>query len=108
LTSEVVALSDIDAARRNLPSETSSHGRTRHEELEKRRSDLEFRRESVQTQTAALWRAFDDDAADVAAQVRDAVDVRDRYAQEVEQRRRRRAGSDEATEPLQPVEVGTS
>jgi circadian clock protein KaiC len=67
----------------------------RHDELEQRRAQLERRREAVETQTAALWREFEDEAEAVSQLLTlGSTGADDRADQRVEQGRLRRADSE--------------
>ena len=75
LTSQGIELADVyvgaqgvltGSARQAQEAKEQADGAARLEGLEQRAVELERRRESVQQQTAALWRDFDDEAATVA------------------------------------------
>jgi hypothetical protein len=66
----------------------------RSEDLEQRRTSLERRRESVQAQTGALWREYEDEAASVERLLsHGSTGADDRAGQRAAQGRLRRADS---------------
>jgi circadian clock protein KaiC len=105
LTSEGVELADVyvgpqgvltGSARQAQEAKERSDGTTRLEDLEQRRLNLERRRESVEAQTAALWREFEDEADLVGRLLsHGSTGTEDRAGQRIEQGRLRRADSDE-------------
>lgn len=67
----------------------------RHDDLEQHRRDLERRRQSVEAETATLWRSFDDEAALVGHLLsHGTTGVENRADQRAEQGRLRRADRD--------------
>jgi len=105
LTSQGIELADVyvgpqgvltGSARQAQEAQETADGTARLEELEQRRVDLERRRESVEAQTAALWREFEDEA-DVVGRLlsHGSTGVEDRAGQRAEQGRMRRADTDE-------------
>jgi circadian clock protein KaiC len=105
LTSQGIELADVyvgpqgvltGSARQAQEALETSDGASRLEELEQRRVSLERRRESVEAQTAALWREFEDEA-DVVGRLlsHGSIGVEDRAGQRAEQGRMRRADTDE-------------
>jgi circadian clock protein KaiC len=105
LTSQGIELADVyvgpagvltGSARQAQEAKERSDGTARLEELEQRRVNLERRRESVEAQTATLWREFEDEAAIVGRLLSDgSTGVEDRAGQRAEQGRLRRADTDE-------------
>ena len=105
LTSRGMELADVyvgpqgvltGSARQAREAQERSDGAARHEDIEQRRAHLERRRESVEAQTAALWRDFQDEA-DVVRRLpsRGSTAVGDQAGQRVEQSRLRQADTDE-------------
>jgi circadian clock protein KaiC len=105
LTSHGIELADVyvgpqgvltGSARQAQEAKELSDGTARQEILEERRVSLERRRESVQAQTAALWREFEDEA-DIVGRLltHGSTGVEDRAGQRAEQRRLRRGDKDE-------------
>lgn len=105
LTDQGIELADVyvgpqgvltGSARQAQEARERSEGLARLEDLEQRRTALERRRESVEAQTAVLWREFDDEA-DIVAQLlsHGSVGVEDQAGQRAEQGRLRRADSEE-------------
>ena len=101
LTDQGIELADVyvgpqgvltGSARQAQEARERSDGATRLEDLEQRRINLERRRQSVEAQTAALWREFEDEA-DVVGRLlsHGSTGVEDRADQRVEQGRLRRA-----------------
>jgi circadian clock protein KaiC len=80
------------SARQAQEAKELSDGTARLEDLEQRRVNLERRRQSVEAQTAALWREFEDEA-DIVGRLlsHGSTGVEDRADQRVEQGRLRRA-----------------
>jgi circadian clock protein KaiC len=105
VTSQGIELADVyvgpqgvltGSARQAQEAKERSDGIMRLEDLEDRRVGLDRRRESVEAQTAALWRAFQDEADIVERQSsHDSTGVEGRADQRAEQSRMRRADSDE-------------
>jgi circadian clock protein KaiC len=105
LTSHGIELADVyvgpqgvltGSARQAQEAKELSDGTARQEILEERRVSLERRRESVQAQTAALWREFEDEA-DIVGRLltHGSTGVEDRAGQRAEQRRLRRGDKEE-------------
>jgi circadian clock protein KaiC len=80
------------SARQAQEAKERSDGTVRREELEQRQVSLDRRRDSVEAQTRALWREFEDEA-DVVKRLlsQGSTGVEDRADQRVEQSRLRRA-----------------
>ena len=104
LTNQGIELADVyvgpqgvltGSARQAQEAKELSDGTAREEILEERRVSLERRRESVQAQTDALWREFEDEA-DIVGRLltHGSTGVEDRAGQRAEQRRLRRGDSD--------------
>jgi circadian clock protein KaiC len=91
------------SARQAQEAKESSDSSARLEDLEQRRVNLKRRRESVEAQTAALWREFEDEA-DVVGRLlsHDSSGVEDRAGQRAEQGRLRGADVDEPEDPAPP------
>ena len=105
LTGQGIELADVyvgpqgvltGSARQAQEAKERSDGTARLEDLEQRRVNLERRRESVEAQTAALWREFEDEA-DIVGRLlsHGSTGVEDRAGQRAEQGRLRRADADE-------------
>jgi circadian clock protein KaiC len=103
LTDQGIELADVyvgpegvltGSARQAQEALERSDGTARLEDLEQRRVNLERRRESVEAQTATLWREFDDEA-DIVGRLlsHGSTGVEDRAGQRAEQGRLRRADS---------------
>ena len=101
LTSQGIELSDVyvgpqgvltGSARQAQEAIERSEGTARLEELEQRRVNLERRRQSVEAQTAALWREFEDEA-DIVGRLlsHGSTGVEDRAGQRATQARPRSA-----------------
>ena len=101
LTGQGIELADVyvgpqgvltGSARQAQEAKERSDGTARLEDLEQRRVNLERRRESVEAQTAALWREFEDEA-DIVGRLlsHGSTGVEDRAGQRAEQGRLRRA-----------------
>jgi circadian clock protein KaiC len=101
LTSQGIELADVyvgpqgvltGSARQAQEAKERSDGKVRQEDLEQRRVDLERRRESVEAQTGALWREFEDEA-DIVARLlsHGSTGDEDQAGQRAEQGRLRRA-----------------
>ncbi|MCW2994407.1 MAG: kaiC [Conexibacter sp.] len=113
LTSQGIELADVyvgpqgvltGSARQAQEAQERAEGTARVEELAQRRSDLARRREAVEAQTAALWRAFEDEAETVESQLsHGSTGAEGRADQRVEQGRLRRADAD-SDEPLAAVD----
>jgi circadian clock protein KaiC len=106
LTDQGIELADVyvgpqgvltGSARQAQEAQERSDGTARLEDLEQRRVRLERRRESVEAQTAALWREFEDES-DVVERLlsHGSTGVEDRAEQRAEQGRMRRADAVEA------------
>lgn len=104
LTDQGIELADVyvgpqgvltGSARQAQEAKERSDGTARLEDLEQRRVSLERRRESVEAQTAALWRDFEDEA-DVVERLlsHGSTGTQDRAGQRAEQGRLRRADED--------------
>jgi circadian clock protein KaiC len=103
LTSNGIELADVyvgpqgvltGSARQAQEAQELAEGASRADELERRRIDLERRREVVEAQTAALWRDFETEADAVKSLLNDGSSgVTDRAGQRAEQGRLR--GADE-------------
>ena len=116
LTNQGIELADVyvgpqgvltGSARQAQEAKEITDGTARDEILEERRVSLERRRESVQAQTAALWREFEDEA-DIVGRLltHGTTGVEDRAGQRAEQRRLRRGDSDvllDAAQASDPV-----
>lgn len=106
LTSHGIELTDVyvgpqgvltGSARQAQEACESVDGVTRREEAEQRRVSLERRRESVEAQTAKLWRDFENEAGAVGRLLtHDATGVEHQADQRMEQARLRSADVDEA------------
>ena len=105
LTDQGIELADVyvgpqgvltGSARQAQEAKERSDGTARLEDLEQRRVNLERRRESVEAQTAALWREFEDEA-DIVERLlsHGSTGVEDRAGQRAEQGRLRRADADD-------------
>jgi circadian clock protein KaiC len=105
LTAQGVELADVyvgpdgvltGSARQAQEARERSHATERKQGLEQRQADLETRRESVEAQTAVLWREFEDEAEIVRRLLSDgSTGVEDRAGQRAEQGRLRRVDTDE-------------
>ena len=104
LTDQGIELADVyvgpqgvltGSARQAQEAKERSDGTARLEDLEQRRVNLERRRESVEAQTATLWREFEDEA-DVVERLlsHGSTGAEDRAGQRAEQGRLRGAGTD--------------
>jgi circadian clock protein KaiC len=112
LTGQGIELADVyvgphgvltGSARQAQEAQERSDGTARLQDLEQRRVNLERRRESVEAQTAALWRNFEDEAAAVGRLLSDgSTGTEDRAGQRAEQGRLRRADS------VEPVSVAAA
>jgi circadian clock protein KaiC len=101
LTGQGIELADVyvgpqgvltGSARQAQEAQERADGTARLQDLEQRRVNLERRRESVEAQTAALWRDFEDEAAVVGRLLSDgSTGTEDRAGQRAEQGRLRRA-----------------
>jgi circadian clock protein KaiC len=101
LTGQGIELADVyvgpqgvltGSARQAQEAKERSDGTARLEDLEQRRVNLERRRESVEAQTAALWREFEDEAGVVERLLsHGSTGTEDRAGQRAEQGRLRRA-----------------
>jgi circadian clock protein KaiC len=84
------------SARQAQEAQELSDGTARREDLEQRRINLARRREAVETQTAALWREFEDEAEAVERLLsHGTTGADDRAGQRAEQGRLRRADIEE-------------
>ena len=105
LTSQGIELADVyvgpqgvltGSARQAQEAQERSEGVARLEDLEQRRVSLERRRDSVEAQTAALWREFEDEANVVRRLLSDgSTSTEAREGQRAEQGRLRRADIEE-------------
>jgi circadian clock protein KaiC len=104
ITNDGIELADVyvgpqgvltGSARQAQEAKERSDGTARLEDLEQRRVNLERRRESVQSQTATLWREFDTEA-DIVGRLLStgSTGTEDRAGQRAEQGRLRRADVD--------------
>jgi circadian clock protein KaiC len=94
------------SARETQEAQERSEGTARAEDLEQRRVDLARRRESVEAETAALWRAFDDETQVVERLLRHgSTGAEDRAGQRLEQGRLRGADASRFA-PSNPPEPG--
>jgi circadian clock protein KaiC len=101
LTGQGIELADVyvgpqgvltGSARQAQEAKERSDGTARLEDLEQRRVDLERRRKSVEAQTAALWRDFEEEAGAVERLLsHGSTGTEDRAGQRAEQGRLRRA-----------------
>jgi circadian clock protein KaiC len=116
LTSEGIELADVyvgpqgvltGSARQAQEAQERSEGTARLDDLEQRRANLERRRESVEAQTAALWRDFEDEA-DIVGRLlsHGSTGLEDRAGQRVAQGRLRRADADASLHNGDPLDVG--
>jgi circadian clock protein KaiC len=104
LTSQGIELADVyvgpqgvltGSARQAQEAQEASEGTARLEDLEQRRVNLARRRESVEAQTAALWREFEDEAESVGRLLdHGSSGADDRAGQRAAQGRLRRADAD--------------
>lgn len=108
LTNQGIELADVyvgpqgvltGSARQAQEAKEHSDGAARLEDLEQRRVNLARRRESVEAQTAALWRDFEDEA-DIVERLlsHGSTGTVDRADQRAEQGRMRRADTELADE----------
>jgi circadian clock protein KaiC len=105
LTDQGIELADVyvgpqgvltGSARQAQEAKEHADGLFRLEELEQRRVNLERRRESVEAQTATLWREYEDEAQAVGRLLsHGSSGVEDSADQRMEQGRLRGADSDE-------------
>jgi circadian clock protein KaiC len=115
LTGQGIELADVyvgpqgvltGSARQAQEAKERTDGTARLEDLEQRRTNLERRRQSVEAQTATLWREFEDEA-DVVERLltHGSTGADDRADQRAEQARLRRADADEtdADAPADPI-----
>ncbi|MDX6368642.1 MAG: circadian clock protein KaiC [Gaiellaceae bacterium] len=117
LTNDGIELADVyvgpqgvltGSARQAQEAQEQSDGRVRLDDLEQRRVSLERRRESVEAQTAALWREFQDEADIVGLLLsRGSTGVEDRAGQRAAQGVLRRADVDELQHNGHPLDLGT-
>jgi circadian clock protein KaiC len=108
LTSQGIELADVyvgpqgvltGSARQAQEAKERTDGTARLEDLEQRRVNLERRRESVEAQTAGLWRDFETEADLVGRLLsHGSTGSEDRADQRAEQGRLRRADADESTD----------
>lgn len=120
LTDQGIELADVyvgpqgvltGSARQAQEAKEVADGSARVEELEQRRVNLERRRESVEAQTATLWREYEDEADAVGRLLsHGSTGVEDRAGQRAEQGRMRSADTDgpEDADPLRDARVSTS
>jgi circadian clock protein KaiC len=84
------------SARQAQEAQEAADGTARMEDLEQRRINLERQRESVEVQTATLWREYEDEAASVGRLLsHGSTGAEDRAGQRAEQGRLRGADSDQ-------------
>jgi circadian clock protein KaiC len=105
LTAHGVELADVyvgpqgvltGSARQAQEAQERSDATERQQSLEQRQADLATRRESVEAQTAVLWREFEDEAEIVRRLLSDAsTGVKDRAGQRAKQGSLRRVDTDE-------------
>ena len=92
------------SARHAQEAKERADGLTRVEEAEQRRVNLERRRESVEAQTANLWRDFENEAGVVGRLLhRDATGVEEQADQRLEQARLRSADTDDSDSHQSPT-----
>jgi len=120
LTDQGIELADVyvgpegvltGSARQAQEAKEDADGSARVEELEQRRVNLERRRESVEAQTATLWREYEEEADAVGRLLsHGSTGVEDRAGQRAEQGRMRSADTDapEDADPLRDAQVSTS
>jgi circadian clock protein KaiC len=116
LTEQGIELADVyvgpqgvltGSARQAQEAKEITDGTARDEILEERRVSLERKRESVQAQTAALWREFEDEADIVGRLVtHGSTGVEDRAGQRAEQRRLRRGDRDVLADATHAIDAG--
>jgi circadian clock protein KaiC len=114
LTGQGIELADVyvgpqgvltGSARQAQEAKERSDGTARLEDLEQRRVNLERRRESVEAQTAALWREFEDESEIVAQLLsHGSTGLVDRAGQRAEQGRLRRADTAELVDGARAVD----
>jgi circadian clock protein KaiC len=119
LTDQGIELTDVyvgpqgvltGSARQAQEAQERSDGAAGRQDLEQRRVNLQRRRESVEAQTAALWREFKDEADIVEGLLSHGVTgAEDRAEQRGEQGRLRRADTNEFKDipSTSDVDVGT-
>jgi circadian clock protein KaiC len=118
LTGQGIELADVyvgpqgvltGSARQAQEAKELSDGAAKQEVLEERRVSLERRRESVQAQTAALWREFEDEA-DIVGRLltHGSTGVEDRAGQRAVQRRLRRGDTEEHQDTAQTSDLDVS
>ena len=115
LTNEGIELADFyvgsegvltGSARQAQEAQEQSDGRVRLDDLEQRRVSLERQRESVEAQTAALWREFQDEADIVGLLLsRGSTGVEDRAGQRAAQGLLRRGDSDTRDHNGYPADI---
>jgi circadian clock protein KaiC len=113
LTNQGIELADVyvgpqgvltGSARQAQEAKELADGASRLEDLEQRRVNLARRRESVEAQTATLWREYEVEADTVERLLsHGSINVEDRAGQRAEQGRLRRADADE---PADDAPVG--
>ena len=120
LTDQGIELADVyvgpqgvltGSARQAQEAKEHADGLSRLQELEQRRVNLERRRESVEAQTATLWREYEDEADAVGRLLSDGSSgAEDRAGQRAEQGRLRGADSDgrEGNGHVSEIAVGAS
>ena len=120
LTDQGIELADVyvgpegvltGSARQAQEAKEDADGSARVEELEQRRVNLERRRESVEAQTATLWREYEEEADAVGRLLsHGSTGVEDRAGQRAEQGRMRSADTNgpEDADPLRDARVSTS
>jgi circadian clock protein KaiC len=112
LTGQGIELADVyvgpqgvltGSARQAQEAQERADGTARLDDLEQRRTNLERRRESVEAQTAALWREFESEADIVERLLSDgSTGTVDRAGQRAKQGRLRRADTDQV-EDVAPI-----
>lgn len=118
LTSQGIELADVyvgpqgvltGSARQAQEARERAEGETWSQDLEQQRMALERRREAVASQTAALWREFEDEADVVERLLRHgSTGTEDRADQRVEQGRLRHADVDDADDGADLTSSATS
>jgi circadian clock protein KaiC len=115
LTGQGIELADVyvgpqgvltGSARQAQEAKELTDGTARSEELEQRRINLERRRQSVEAQTATLWREFEDEA-DIVGRLlsHGSTGNEDRAEQRAEQGRLRRADPDKPDDVDQKLDT---
>jgi circadian clock protein KaiC len=117
LTNQGIELADVyvgpqgvltGSARQAQEALERSDGTARIEELAQRRVNLERRREAVESQTAALWREFEDEADAVGRLLsHGSIGAEDRAGQRAEQGRLRQADTDDSENTVEAAAAGS-